>query len=504
MEQAYDVIVIGAGNAGLSAAAALAQNGCRVLVLERSSVPGGCATSFVRGRFEFEPSLHELANVGTQTLPGSIRTMFDDLSACIHWVNEKNAFRVIADGPDGYDVTLPAGMDAFCSEMERLVPGCRDGVEAFLECSEKAGDALSYMSQGRPDPAVMMREHRDFMCAASHSVDVGMQALNIPPKAQSILKTYWPYLGAPTNELDLAHYAMMVSRYVKGGPAIPYMRSHELSSALDQVIRNYGGVLRYNAEVTEILVSDGAVCGVRVGAERLYASYVVANCFPDTAYSKLIAPSAVPPQAVRLANARKTGMLFFVVYLGLDRSAEELGIKDYSVFLFGTTDSVRQYKDCGDPAHSFVIANCLNTVIPDASPQNTCILSLTTMLTQEAWGTVSPENYRQVKNRIADRMIGTYENQLGISVRPHIEEIVVAAPPTFARYLNTPNGTPYGYEIQPWDTMVARIMSGRSERFIRDLYFVGAHAERSDGYSSTYANGRSVGEKIAKELGRNE
>ena len=137
MKDSYDAIVVGAGNAGLTAVAALAQKGYKVLVSERNSVPGGCATSFVRGRFEFEPSLHELANVGTAEIPGSIRKMFENFGADIHWVNEKNAFRVIAGGPDGYDVTMPAGTDAFCDEMERQVHGCKDSVKAFLNARKK-------------------------------------------------------------------------------------------------------------------------------------------------------------------------------------------------------------------------------------------------------------------------------------------------------------------------------------------------------------------------------
>ena len=55
-----EIIIIGAGLGGLSAALDLARSGVRVLVLERHNLPGGFATSFKRGRFEFEPSLHEL------------------------------------------------------------------------------------------------------------------------------------------------------------------------------------------------------------------------------------------------------------------------------------------------------------------------------------------------------------------------------------------------------------------------------------------------------------
>ncbi|MBR6335105.1 MAG: FAD-dependent oxidoreductase, partial [Clostridia bacterium] len=59
----YDVIVIGAGNGGLAAAATCAKAGLSTLLLERHNIPGGSASSFVRGRFEFEPSLHELSGI---------------------------------------------------------------------------------------------------------------------------------------------------------------------------------------------------------------------------------------------------------------------------------------------------------------------------------------------------------------------------------------------------------------------------------------------------------
>lgn len=503
MDNRYDVIVVGAGNAGLSAAAATSKGGLKTLLLEKNMLPGGCATGFRRGRFEFEASLHELANVGTKEQSGSIRRMFDSLGADISWCTEKNAFRVIADGSDGYDVAVPSGVEAFCDEMERQVPGCRDSVMTVFQLAEKMNAAISYLSSGKVDPNVLLTAHTDFMRMASHSVDECLDALHMPKKAQNILKTYWPYIGAKTSELDFAHYALVLERYIRIFPAVPEMRSHELSLALEKAIRDNGGEVFYNCEVTKLLFDGEKVCGAAVGNTQWYADHIVLNCFPTTAYSQLIEASKIPKKAVMLDNARQIGSLFFTVYLGLNRSCDELGIGDYSVFLFDSPDAGKQYDTLNDTEHSFVIVNCLNKVVPDASPKGTCMLFLTTMLTENAWGDVKPEAYKKVKNRIAKRMIETYEHKLGISVSPYIEEIAIAAPPTFARYLNTPNGTPYGYQIKPWDTMISRIMNAKNERFIDGLYFVGAHAERSDGYSSTYANGRSVGERIVREVKKN-
>ena len=45
MPMPYDVIIVGAGHNGLTAAAYLARAGRRVLVLERRQIVGGCAVT---------------------------------------------------------------------------------------------------------------------------------------------------------------------------------------------------------------------------------------------------------------------------------------------------------------------------------------------------------------------------------------------------------------------------------------------------------------------------
>ena len=54
MAAKYDVVVVGAGNAGLSAAVKCAVEGKKTLLIDQHNLPGGCASSFRRGRFELK------------------------------------------------------------------------------------------------------------------------------------------------------------------------------------------------------------------------------------------------------------------------------------------------------------------------------------------------------------------------------------------------------------------------------------------------------------------
>ena len=168
---------------------------------------------------------------------------------------------------------------------------------------------------------------------------------------------------------------------------------------------------------------------------------------PDTVYGKLIKDESVPVDAYKLTNARKPSITFFTTYVGLNRDYKDLGIKDYSVFLFDSSNTKSQDESCNNIDTSYIIANCLNVLNPNASEPNTSIMYFTTVVKEEAWKDFSEEEYIKIKNRVAKRMIETHEIKVGVETMPYIEEIVTSGPPTFERYLNTPNGTPYSIFI---------------------------------------------------------
>jgi len=84
----YDVLVVGAGMAGLTAAAYLAKAGKQVLICERSSKPGGLVTDFQHEGFHFDAGLRAVENSGV------IRPMLRDLGIEVEFVNNPVSIRI--------------------------------------------------------------------------------------------------------------------------------------------------------------------------------------------------------------------------------------------------------------------------------------------------------------------------------------------------------------------------------------------------------------------------
>lgn len=499
LEKAYDCVVIGAGNGGLAAAAQLAVSGANVLLLERHNLPGGFATSFTRGRFEFEASLHQFCDVGSPQHKGGVRQFLeDDLGIHLDWVEIPEAFRMILTDPgEEMDVTMPYGVTEFIDAIEKEVPGSRPSVTKYVELCKQIIDALTYLGEtrGNPDKRVLMSKYSSFLKTCPYTADQVADSLGIPERARKILHAQWCYIGPPTSRLNFTIYGAMLYKFLTTSAYIPRHRSHEFSLALDARIREKGGHIEYNTAVEEILTKDGRVVGVVTSkGDRIETGYVVSNASPTLVYNRMIRPKqAVPEAALRACNARVGGTSAMVVFLGLDVPFEELGINEYSYFVYANMDTTKMYegfRKLEPPKVQAVM--CLNNAIPDCSPPGTAILSTTTLFRPEVWNGVSPHNYVSVKNRIAAGLIADLERAFNVPIRNHIEELEVATPQTYARYTGSPGGIIYGYEPEPWDSLIPRMMMMGNDKHVAGLEFCGGFAFRCHGYSSSFLSGQTA------------
>lgn len=491
-----EVIVIGAGLGGLAAACDLAKAGKRVLLLERHNLPGGFATSFVRGRFEFETSLHEIAaTAGVAYLK--------ELLPELEFLEVPEAYRLILTDKN-IDFLAPFGMDEFIEALEKNQPDASESIRRFMKACEETFEAFQYLGENpRPSLKKLFGEHGNFLRTGSAVLDEVADAVDLPDSIRDLVYPYWCYIGVPADQISFSLWASMVYTYVRYGAVIPRLRSHGISTSLAAYVTRHGGSVRYNTEVKKLKTRGRLITGVVLAdGESIDCDNVISNVSPHRLFGDLAPSGRFLTKALRTMNARQPGISFFVLYLGLDASVEELGFKDYSLFIaphMNTRDLKAKMSNRHDP-DPMQAAVCLNMADPQASPEGTTILSITIGSQPEAWADVKPEDYHREKSRFAEIAITQFEKATGILIRDHIEEMELAAPPTFSRYVGSWDGTVYGYEPVPWDGIIPRVLSKGRERIFKNLHFCGGNAFRSMGYGSSLLSGRGAAEQTQEDM----
>ncbi|MFD9464583.1 phytoene desaturase family protein [Streptomyces sp. NPDC060027] len=439
----FDAIVIGAGNAGLTAATTLQRAGVRTLLVERHNVPGGCGTSFRRGRFEFETALHQLSGVGAQGQEYSLRGLFESLGVAdkLDFIQEHDLYRSLV--PGHHDVTLPADWDGAIDALEVAFPGNRDRVARFFQLLKDITFWQIAAMRGMPresiDPVLFGHGLRPAKDVLDEYFD--------HDGLKHVLGMYWTYLGQPPSKLCFQDLALTLFAYLEFKPWHVRGGSQAMSTAILDSFLEAGGQARFNTAVEKILTSGGRAFGVRLDdGQDVTAVDVVSNASLPVTYG-MLEPSAVPSAVRRDLATRRIGVSGFVLHMGLNTTPKDLGFTTSTSFVNLDTDNDRTYdgwSSLAEPARGICMSSYDVAPIGFA-PSGATHVSLMTLQYAEAWNKIEPADYARTKFAYAETLLDVAEHMTP-GIRDTIEEIDVATPMTMMRYLGHPGGAIYGYD----------------------------------------------------------
>lgn len=305
MTNHYDTIIIGAGHNGLVAAAYLAKQGKKVLVLERRAIVGGSVVTETFG---------EGFTVDSVFTGGTLRPdIVKDLKLPLPAVKEKPAF--ISLQPDGNHITLEAdSIKRFSGKDAARWP-------EFVRFMNKAAYILDVAYS-----TIMPRLPKDFSVRGGFGLlELGLELrlagrkdmLNfiraLPMTAQELLEEYFEseivkaaiasvaIHGSTLGPMSAGTGYTLIHNWMnRGGLShVNVGKAGEITNALASAVKSCGGEIRTEAEVASIKVENQTAKGVVLASgEEISANTILSSADPKHTLLKLVGARELPPEFV--------------------------------------------------------------------------------------------------------------------------------------------------------------------------------------------------------------
>ena len=461
----YDVIVIGAGLGGLSAATHLAVHNHRVLVLEQHDKVGGCATRFERGEFVFDASLHAMAGGGPGKSDRGLNRLLNlwGIDQKVQFIELPEFYRSIFPG---VDITLPGNWEGFKNALKAQWPEETAGIERFQRiCSGTLRDMMSLRDLYRYGRAramltkatVPLRQRMFYKYKDKTLQDVLDECFR-NDEIKAVVSQLWIYYGAPVTEQTALVGLAATETYLSDGVWHIKGTSQALSDAYAERIEELGGVVRTDTLVSRVTMADGAATGVETSdGQRYTARYIVANTDPYQLTFRLIGREHFPKPYVDRLNSLKPANSLFGVYMGLNVDLAERGYHNTEIlYAPKTSDSVALHDammrgDFRDGAVAITLYS--NFGDPVYAPPGQSVVTLTAYSDLDTWPEYG-KAYDSLKAEKVQELIALAAEVIPELADPALVEIQEGfTPRTLKRYTLNERGVVYGFYLstEQWE-----------------------------------------------------
>lgn len=485
----FDIVVIGSGIGGLTAAALLARAGKSVLVIEQHDRPGGYAHAFKRKRYIFDSGVHITSGCGLGGYPGG-QVMRRVLQA----VKVYDELQFIPVNPfahagyPGITIDLPVTGNAFIETLSNLFPDQKQGLSDLLElCYQIAIEAARADTLMVTQDSALIQEQLSTLLKYRQATLAEVWNKYIQdPQLQSIFATHWPYLGLPPSKVSFVYWAAMLISYLEDGAYYCKGGFQKLADALVKGLINHGGKIRYKSAVTKIRIADNQVQSVLLATgEEIHAPTIITNADARQTIYKMIGESYFPKRYIARLNRMQASLSIFAVYIATDLDLRKLGAH-HEAFYYNNFDHEANYLNAFNGDLTWLSVTIPTLVDPSLAPIGNHIVMLTTMISYDAvhWPTAKAEFLEKTLNFANQKLPGLKEHSLLIEA---------GSPMTLERYTSNFKGAAYGWDMTPEQTGANRL-TNRSP--IAGLFFAGHWTAPGGGLYGVSFSGMQTAQQI--------
>ncbi|WDI41137.1 phytoene desaturase family protein [Bremerella sp. P1] len=411
----YDVVVIGSGLAGLTAANTLARQGRSVLLCEQHYKLGGMATWFKRpGGHIFDISLHGFPI-------GMIK------SCKRYWTRE------IADS------------------IVQLKNIRFDNPMFSLSTTFNREDFTQLLIQEFNVPEATVKEFFDTARSMNFYDDQGMTTKELfdkffPGREDVVRLLMEPitYANGSTLEDPAISYGIVFSNFMSKGVFTFQGGTDRLIQLMHEDLKKSGVDVRINVDVEKINLENGRVQSIVANGKTIKCKSIVSNSNLKLTIFDLVGEQHFDKKFIEDAKEVRLNNSSTQVYIAMkpdEQIPEETGDLLFSSTAPAFRTDLLLSRDITSRTYSFYYPHTR----PEGRPRSLVVSSTNARF--EDWANLSEDEYKASKDDLAETTLDALEKYVP-NVRERIDHVEVSTPKTFQRYTKHALGSSFGTKFE--------------------------------------------------------
>ena len=488
-----EAVVIGAGFAGMAAAALLAKDDYDVTVVEKNDRPGGRAMVHEEEGYSFDmgPSWYMMLEAFERFFAEFGKTPDDFYET----VRLNPSYRVFFNQDDIVDVH--ADLDQNMALFNELEPGGAKKLQKFLDQSQyqyevAINDFIYREYESYKDILDLQLIIEGTKLRIFQSLDRFAKRFFSSVKARKLIEYSIAFVGGAPH-ISPAMYALLAHCDLNLGIWYPVGGYGSVMNAVYHLAEQQGATFQFDTNVKRIRIDGGIATGVSTDQGDIDADIVLNTA--DYWHGEMnMLPERYRTYRQRYWKKRVLAPASYLIFLGLDTKLDALVHHnlylnpDWGAYFQQVFGSDTQWPD--DPSY---YVSCQSHTDPSMAPEggeNITILVL-----------VAPglQDTAEIRERYYNQIMDHFEQLVGVNVREHVVTKRIFAHNDFISHFNAYKGTSLGLAHTLRQTAIFR-PHHRSKK-VDNLYYAGHYTHPGVGVPVTLISSQIVHRLIEEDHG---